>query len=157
MRLIDRAKGCVTAVVLCCAAVAGGCSPGDVELNGSIFDKLGVGSNSAARSDTKVPIRQALVLPPNLERLPEPGSGQADQQSAEAMPVDPEQKRVAAVSKAEADHRAYCERALREAKVRGDLTLVKGPLGRCDRSALDNVNINSPISIQTGSNPPAKP
>jgi len=151
----NRAKGCATAMLLAFAAAAGGCSAGDVELNGSIFDKLGVGSNSQTASrDPKVPERQGLVLPPNLERLPAPGSGMAESAPlTEGLPVDPEQKRVAAASQAEKNHRAYCEKALQQAKVNRDLSPVNGPLGRCDRSILDAVSINSPVEINTGSNP----
>lgn len=155
----NRARSCVVAVAMAFAAVAGGCSAGDVELNGSIFDKLGVGSNSqTANRDPKVPERQGLVLPPSLDRLPAPGSGAADSAAlAESMPVDPEQKRLAVAGQAEKNHRAYCEKALQQAKVRGDLAPVNGPMGRCDKSILDSVSINSPVEISTGSNPAKKP
>jgi hypothetical protein len=157
MTMFDRARGCVTAVVLACAAAAGGCSAGDVELNGSVFDYLGVGSKSqTANRDNKVPERQALVLPPNLERLPEPGSGTVAAAAAEAMPVDPEQKRVAVASQAEKNHREYCEMALQRAKVNKDYSPVVGPLGNCNKSVLDVMTVQSPIEVTTGSNPPAK-
>ncbi|MEQ1613602.1 MAG: hypothetical protein ABL904_12680, partial [Hyphomicrobiaceae bacterium] len=105
----SRSKGLILVAVLALAAVVGGCSPGDVELNGSIFDKLGVGSGSqVANRDPKLSDRQNLVLPPNLERLPTPGSGAAEEvQSAEAFPVDPEQKRVAAAGQAQKNHNAF--------------------------------------------------
>ena len=154
----SRSKSLITAVVLALAAVAGGCSAGDVELNGSIFDKLGVGSNSqVSNRDPKLSDRQNLVLPPNLERLPVPGSGSAEEtQSAQAFPVDPEQRRVADASQAQKNHKAYCDKALQQAKVNRDLSPVNGPLGRCDASILDSINVQSPISIETGSNPPVK-
>lgn len=61
----SRSKGLILVAVLALAAVVGGCSPGDVELNGSIFDKLGVGSGSqVANRDPKLSDRQNLVLPP---------------------------------------------------------------------------------------------
>lgn len=154
----NRSKGCVTAVVMAFAALVGGCSAGDVELNGSVFDTLGVGSK--AQSSSKVaqaPIRQGLVVPPDLERLPQPGSGSADAVVAtEAMPVDPEQRRVASAAQAEREHRAYCEKALQQARINRDLSPVKGPLGRCDGSVLDNISVNSPVEFKTGANPPPK-
>lgn len=157
MKPSNRTKGCVTAAVMAFAMLAGGCSAGDVELNGAVFDYLGVGSKSQARSESKVPERQALVLPPNLERLPAPGSGAADSAAlAEGMPVDAEQKRVAAASQAEKNHREFCDKAMQRAKLNRDLGPVQGPMGRCDRSALDAIGVGS-SQLSTGSNPLADP
>ena len=154
----NRIRSLIAASVLGLAAVVGGCSAGDVELNGAVFDYLGVGAKSGGSNNAKVPERQGLVLPPNLERLPEPGSGAlAAQQGNEAMPVDPEQKRVANATQAEAKHRDYCEKALQKARIMKDLSPVNGPLGRCDKSIFDQVNVESPVSMNTtGSNAPAK-
>ena len=154
----NRIRSLVAASVLGLAAVVGGCSAGDVELNGAVFDYLGVGAKSGGSNNAKVPERQGLVLPPNLERLPEPGSGAlAAQQGNEAMPVDPEQKRVASATQAEAKQREYCEKALQKARIMKDLSPVNGPLGRCDKSIFDQVNIESPVTVNTtGSNAPAK-
>lgn len=152
------AKSGIAATLLACAALVAGCSMGDVELNGSVFDKLGVGSNSTRSSTPQVPVRQGLVVPPDLERLPQPGSGDAESTAAlgEAMPVDPDQKRLANAAEAQRQHKAYCEKAMQLAKVNRDYRLVKGPLGRCDASVLDNVGISSPVQIQTGGNPPPR-
>ena len=146
---ITRAGATLAAAV---TLVFAGCSAGDVELNGSVFDTLGVGSKSqSASSNMKVPQRQALVVPPNLERLPEPGSGTNDEQLVtSAMPVNPEQRRVAAASKAEQEHRQYCEKAMQTAKINRDFREVKGPLGRCDTTILDSVNVKSPVGFNSG-------
>jgi hypothetical protein len=138
-------------------ACLAGCSAGDVELNGSVFDTLGVGSKSqTANREVKVPERQGLVVPPNLERLPEPGSESAQQATA-ALPVDPEQRRVAAASQAEQQHRAYCEKAMQKARINRDLSPVNGPLGRCDASILDSLNVQSPVQINAGQSAAKKP
>lgn len=154
-----RSKSLMSALVVAFAAIAGGCSAGDVELNGSLFDKLGVGSGAqVANRSPKLADRQNLVLPPNLERLPVPGSGAAEEvQSTEAMPVNPEQKRVATAGQAEKNHKAFCEKAMQQAKVKGDLSPVNGPLGRCDASILDAINFQSPVEVTTGSTPAKKP
>ena len=68
----NRMRAFLTASVFTVAAALAGCSAGDVELNGSVFDTLGIGSKSANANTAKVPERQGLVLPPNLDRLPEP-------------------------------------------------------------------------------------
>jgi hypothetical protein len=149
MTEMNRMRALVIASVFTVAAALGGCSAGDVELNGSIFDTLGVGSKSASANVARVPERQGLVLPPNLERLPEPGSGALAQQ--DGLPVDPEQKRAANASQAQVKHNEYCAKALQKARILGDLSPVNGPLGRCDKSILDQVNIQSPVTV-TGSN-----
>lgn len=150
-----RTKAWPVAALLACALLAGGCSAGDVELNGSLFDKLGVGSNSqTANRNPQVAERQALVIPPDLERLPQPGSGAADSQSAEAFPVNPENKRVAAATQAKKDHAAYCEKALQKARAMRDQNIVMGPMGRCDGSILDNINVNSPIKVDASGEAP---
>ncbi len=152
MTEMNRMRGLLTASVFAVAAAVGGCSAGDVELNGSVFDTLGIGSKSVSANAAKVPERQGLVLPPDLERLPEPGSGAlAAQQGSDGMPIDPEQKRVASATQAEAKHNEYCEKALQKARIMKDLSPVNGPLGRCDKSIFDQVNVQSPVSI-TGSN-----
>jgi hypothetical protein len=157
MNMTSRMRGAASALVLAFAGVAGGCSAGDVELNGSVFDYLGVGSKSQNTSrDAKVAERQALVVPPNLERLPAPGSGEAESQIAtSALPVNPEQRRVAAATQAEKQHREICDKALIRAKVNKDLSPVTGPLGRCEASLLDQISVQSPISVDAGG--PAAP
>jgi hypothetical protein len=141
------------------AALLAACSAGDVELNGSVFDSLGVGSKSQTASrDVKVPERHGLVLPPNPERLPEPGSGAAESQLATAaMPIDPEQRRVAAASQQEAQHRAYCDKEMQKARINRDYRPVSGPLGRCDSSILDQLNVKSPINVDAGGPQVRKP
>jgi hypothetical protein len=152
MTEMNRMRGLCTAAVFVVAAALSGCSAGDVELNGSVFDTLGIGSKTANANTAKVPERQGLVLPPNLERLPEPGSGAlAAQQGNDGLPVDPEQKRAANATQAQVKHNEYCERALQKARIMKDLSPVNGPLGRCDKSIFDQVNVQGPVSMTTGS------
>jgi hypothetical protein len=155
MNTFNHFKCSAVAIMLGAAVLAGGCSAGDVELNGSVFDYLGVGSNSKSGSrDVKTSERQGLVLPPNLERLPEPGSGVAALQGGDVMPVDPEQRRMAGANQARANHASYCEKALQKARIMKDLSPVNGPLGRCDASILDSLTVNSPVEVKTGSTTP---
>lgn len=66
----------VGASVVVCSASLGGCGGLDgVELNGKIFDALGVGGDPfAKRPEPKTQARAPLVLPPDASKLPEPGS-----------------------------------------------------------------------------------
>ncbi len=153
-----NAKPLIAGVFLALSALLGGCGGIDgVELNGSVFDYLGVGSNSQKAKEAKVAERQGLVLPPNLERLPEPGSGLAATGSIDAFPVDPEQRKVAAASEADRKHTEFCEKALQKARIMKDLSPVMGPKGRCDKSVLDIINVQSPVEVNVGGPATRKP
>ena len=59
---------------LCVAALLSGCGSDGIELNGKLFDAMGVSSKSATaqKIDPIVPERTGLVLPPS-NQLPVPG------------------------------------------------------------------------------------
>ena len=96
------------AVVLATLALAG-CADG-VELNGKIFDLMGVSPSAQAASKTepKMASRAGLVLPPDASRLPEPGSGEAEAQATLATVDDPDRKKVLAAAERARLHKAYC-------------------------------------------------
>lgn len=69
------------APALACLLLAGalsGCGGFDgVELNGKIFEAVGLSGDSfGKKSEPKTEARAPLVLPPDTKRLPEPGDGQ---------------------------------------------------------------------------------
>ncbi|HWB44792.1 MAG TPA: hypothetical protein VG900_05065 [Hyphomicrobiaceae bacterium] len=90
----------------------GGCSDG-VELNGKVFDWLGVSPAAleASRKEPKMAARAPLVLPPDTNRLPAPGSGQAPSDFAGFD--DPDKRKIAEAQERKRLHEAYC---------RGDIT-----------------------------------
>jgi hypothetical protein len=136
-------RACATGLAAALAVSA--CAPGDVELNGAVFDYLGVSSKSqAGRGEAKLAPRAGLVVPPNAERLPEPGSV-ATGSVNESWPSDPEQQKANAASDIERRHAAFCQEALWKAKVRGDQTPVRGPNGPCNPSILSSVNTNTTL------------
>lgn len=95
---IDRALA--LACALACAAALGGC--GGVELQGKIFDYMGV-SGDTQQPDVRMSQRPPLLVPPNLETLPQPGTGGPAVAAARPdWPEDPEivRKRIAADEKA---------------------------------------------------------
>ena len=61
-------------LVLRCGGVDG------LELNGKLFDWMGVSSSAMEQSkrEPQLAARAPLVLPPNSNRLPEPGSEEQD-------------------------------------------------------------------------------
>ena len=85
-----------------------GCSGADsgVELNGKIFDVVGMGGGSKSRSEPKLPERAPLVPPPSVAALPSPDSSQGNAGHM-AWPNDPERQRnaSAATSKQALDKR----------------------------------------------------
>lgn len=128
---------------LACGAVAvalalGGCGIGadDIELNGGVFDALGVGSNSKKvnRDDVKLKPRAPLVLPPGVERLPDPGTAVAAADPELLTIQDPDQvvtQDQAALERAQAE---YCAKNYREYEHNSEF--VKGPLGPCRKSVM---------------------
>jgi hypothetical protein len=133
----SRLSGKLLAVVLSTAAL-GGCGGIDgVELNGGIFDMMGVGTNSARSAEPVVPQRAGLVLPPQREVLPQPGSGIETAAVPNAQwPVDPEERKRQQSAEVRKQHDAYCAREIQRRRAMGDNSSIEGPLGRCDPSIL---------------------
>lgn len=114
------------------------CADG-VELNGKIFDAMGVSTASLQKSSgtPKVAERQALVLPPDPSRLPEPGSGARDAQLSganDALPLDADEKKKMAQSDLERQQAEYCKKNYDTAKalaMKVEANMARGPLGPC--------------------------
>lgn len=112
-----------------------GCGGVDgVELNGKIFEAVGLTGSLGKRAEPRTEARAPLVLPPATERLPEPGemAATAPVQTATAWPNDPDKRRTgneAAKNKAQAD---YCRDGNWKEKALGDqLDARVGPQGVC--------------------------
>lgn len=132
-------KSGILAACVMQALVVAGCSPGDVELNGKIFDALGVNKTSVAKAP-KMAERSGLVVPPSLEKLPEPGSGQAPDLALNDV-RDPDASKKTSQTELERQQAAYCKEHYELAKLRGDISAdtAKGPLGPCRRSVMSAV------------------
>jgi hypothetical protein len=85
----------------------GGCD--SVALEGKMFDWMGISGSALdeKRRDPKMAERAPLVVPPNVARLPEPGSGKTGSDDVAAL-NDPELKKQAAAKERERLHLAYC-------------------------------------------------
>src|SRR5262245_58805668 len=130
-----RLRPMILSAAMAAPILTGGCGGIDgVELNGGVFDALGVATKTAAApKEPKLAERPGLVVPPRAYRLPEPGSGAVAQPKAEAWPQDPEERKAFAAADAERRHAAFCEKALSEAKIRKDeSTPIRGPNGMCN-------------------------
>ncbi len=125
----------VLAAVLGAGLVVAGCGADDIELNGKIFDALGVsGAQKSKGEDAKLAARNGIVIPPNTGSLPQPGSGGSVQADADlAFINDPDRKKT--VNKADLERRqaAFCKEHYELPKARGDTSVdsVEGPAGPC--------------------------
>ncbi|MFZ4809086.1 MAG: hypothetical protein ACOYLQ_17675 [Hyphomicrobiaceae bacterium] len=128
----NRARAFVAALM---AFGLTGCGGFDgVELNGGIFDAMGIGSNSARTKEPVVPQRAGLVLPPRTDALPPPGTEVAVGNAA--WPLDPEERKRQQNDVVKKQHAEYCAKAIQRKRAMGDDSPTQGPAGRCDPSVL---------------------
>lgn len=139
-RKIRAARSALCGLAGLAAVSLGGCGGFDgVDLNGKVFDAVGIGTGSASTErEPKMAQRSGLVVPPSTAALPAPGSQPAYESADVAAINDPD--RVAQVSQAEKQRQQdeYCKKNYEEAKQRGDdnADLAQGPLGPCKGSVL---------------------
>jgi hypothetical protein len=121
-----------------------GCGFDGVELNGAVFDYLGVSAAAQAQKtgEPQVAARPGIVLPPNLERLPEPGTGENMTTASVAWPDDPDERKRAQAADLDRRHDEFCREALWKARIQGnvDLQQIKGPKGACNPSVLRSLS-----------------
>ena len=133
-------NGALVPLVVAVLALGGCGGVDDVQLNGKIFDAVGLSGNAAKSAEPKVAQRAPLVIPPSLDRIPEPGK-QPDAEAAQttiAAIKDPDKVARASQAELEKQQAAYCKVNYEEARQRGDdnADLAEGPLGPCRGSAL---------------------
>ena len=76
MSLKTIAKSALLAVLAVALPGLAGCSMDDIQLNGKVFDAMGMNTTGSVKSgDPKMAVREPLVVPPGLDSLPPPGSG----------------------------------------------------------------------------------
>ena len=108
----------------------------DVQLNGKIFDAVGFNS-SGTKKTPQLATRSPLIVPPGLEKLPEPGSGAPSTTASIDGVQDHDAKRQTSQDDLERQQVAYCKVHYEDAKIHGDqdAVLATGPLGPCQQSA----------------------
>lgn len=110
------------AVVIAMSGLSGCGGLDGVEFNGKIFEAVGLTGSLGKRAEPKTEPRAPLVLPPQSERLPEPGSLAAAPQAGagQAWPNDPDKSKAekdAAQKQAQAQ---YCRDGNWKDKAMGD-------------------------------------
>lgn len=129
-------------LAVACAVGLAGCSADDVELNGKIFDAVGLNTKSKS-TEPKLAARAPLVMPPNPERVPEPGLPPEGQATDLAAIQDPDRKAKTSQAELERQQAEYCAEHYERAKARGDdnADLAAGPLGQCRGSVLSAIKV----------------
>lgn len=128
------------------AVSVAGCSAGEVELEGKLFDALGVNTGSTRSATPQMRERSALVVPPSLERLPQPGKPVGSQDTVLALINDPDRAKYQDKAQLEAEQARICAEQYEPAKMRGepDADFITGPLGSCRPSVLSAIGgVNS--------------
>lgn len=148
MALKSIGKAALSVALATALAGLAGCGLDDVQLNGKIFDAIGLNSTGPKNAEPKLAARQPLVVPPGLNSLPPPGSGKVEQPSLAEI-QDPDMKQKVSQADLERQQAEYCKVHYEDAMARGDNTadLATGPLGPCRGSVLSAVK-----SWTTGSN-----
>lgn len=118
-------------------ALLGGCAD-EIQLQGKIFDAVGLGANQQKSAEPKMAERAPLVLPPNNDRIPEPGAPPDAAATDVAALDDPDKKAVVSKAELEKQQAEYCKVHYEDARARGDdnADLAEGPLGPCRKSVL---------------------
>jgi hypothetical protein len=132
------ASSALSILAACLALAVAGCSSDDVELNGGVFDMVGIGSNSPkSHGDPKIAERAPLIVPPTLDRLPAPSDGPAPQAQIAGI-NDPDAAKAKSREQQEAQQAEFCKKNYDDVKARGDDSAesVVGPLGPCRKSVL---------------------
>jgi hypothetical protein len=136
-----------TTAVLGATLALGGCAD-TLDVNGKLFDWMGVSSAAMEKKqrEPQLAARTPLVLPPNTERLPEPGSGQTASSDLAAL-NDPELVKARKAKEREAQHLAYCRGDAQWKEKAYDpngASLNRSPYGPCPSVFDVNANINKP-------------
>lgn len=105
-----------------------------VALEGKIFDWMGVSGSALDEKgrDPKMAERAPLVVPPNVTRLPEPGSGKTASPDLATL-NDPEMRKQADAKERERLHLAYCRGEIKwkERAFDPDKPPNRSPYGPC--------------------------
>ncbi len=131
-----------TTLAVVAAMAIGGCSMDDVELNGGLFDAVGIGANQPKASEPKLAARTPLVVPPSTASLPAPGAPPEALQSDVTVAIDdPDRKMIVTEAEKQKQQDEYCRKNYDPARAAGDASAdsIEGPLGPCRPSVLTAV------------------
>lgn len=128
--------GLRAAAAVAAALALSACGGEGVQLEGKMFDWMGVSSSAleARKAEPKMADRAPLVVPPSVTRLPEPGTQQQPKDSDLAALKDPDIRKKAAAAERERLHLAYCRGEVQwkdKALEPGKMGANRSPYGPC--------------------------
>lgn len=140
--MVDRSNRvrsfAVATLVVLVATIAGGCSAlsDNVELNGKIFDAVGLsGGALGKKAEVRTEARAPLVLPPDAERLPEPGAAPQPAVADQAWPRDAQKQKVASAEARKRAHEQHCRDGnWKQKAMKDEISADQGPDGSCNGS-----------------------
>lgn len=140
MSLKELRKSVAFGVLAMLALGSAGCGYDGVELNGKIFDAMGV-NGSASREEVKLKRRTDLVIPPATASLPEPGK-EPPPQADLAEIQDHDRSKQVNQEELMRRQKEFCDKNYKQAIARGDDTAysVKGPAGPCHASIFSAIS-----------------
>jgi hypothetical protein len=128
----------ITLSAVGCGLILAGCSMDDVAFNGKVFDAVGLNSSSSKAAEPKMVARAPLVVPPAVDRLPEPGVQPAAQASQAELAALNDPEKLDRIKRADLERQQveYCKKHYEEPRLHGnyDVDEVAGPLGLCRAS-----------------------
>mgnify|MGYP001208103268 CR=1 FL=1 len=105
--MTPKARLAFTATLLASSVLLAGC--GGIQLQGKIFDAMGVSDIGAKKPDPHVDERSDLVVPPSTAALPAPGSNKVAASSVDQqLPNDPVKVAAAQAAAEQAEHDKRC-------------------------------------------------
>lgn len=128
--------GVRAAAAVAAALALSACGGEGVQLEGKMFDWMGVSSSAleARKAEPKMADRAPLVVPPSVTRLPEPGTQQQSKDTDLAALKDPDIRKKAAATERERLHLAYCRGEMQwkdKALDAGKMGANRSPYGPC--------------------------
>lgn len=138
--------GMVVIAVALCLGACGGVE--GVELNGKIFDALGVsGDPFAKKEEPKTQARAPLVLPPDASKLPEPGTAPTPGSqlttgsTSQQWPNDREAQKAADANARRRAQEQFCKDGnWKQRAVKDEINANSGPDGQCVGSIFSVLN-----------------
>jgi hypothetical protein len=131
---LHQSRAVALAVVAACWALLTLTACDSVNLEGKVFDWMGISGSAleAKSTDPKMAERAPLVVPPKLTRLPEPGSGKTVSEDVAAL-KDPELQKQISAKERERLHLAYCRGEIqwKEKALDPNYSGNRSPYGAC--------------------------
>lgn len=141
MSLRSLANCAVRAALAVAVAALAGCGVDDVQFNGKLFDAVGMNNTGSVKKEAALKERSPLVVPPGLDKLPEPGTSGSTQAAGIAEIKDYDAAKRTSKAELERQQAEYCKVHYEQAKAHGsaDADSAAGPLGQCRGSVFSAI------------------